>query len=130
MPKKFPQVDALKSQLQKQGCDYICHTRLPDTTASVLFLGQFQGHTVVWNMTLAALAHYRLVAADVIATTESRRVICPFIDIKEKADGEYQLNVGLDLPIIGEPVIKKTIIMIRNYKRLAIGRLEFGTAQT
>ena len=130
MPKKFPQVDSFKSQLQEQGSDYICTALLPDTSASVLFLGHFQGNTVVWNMTVATLAHYRLAEADVIATTESRRFICPFIDIKEEADGGYQLNVGLDLPVIDEAVIKKTIIMIRNYKRLAIGKIEFGTAKT
>lgn len=126
----FPQADVVRAQLEKLDSDYICTTCLPDTSASVSFLGPFQGHTVVWNMTVATLAHYRLAEAYVIATTESRRFICPFIDIKKEADGGYQLNVGLDLPVIDEAVIKKTIIMIRNYKRLAIGKIEFGTAKT
>ena len=47
-----------------------------------------------------------------------------------KRPAVYQLNVGLDLPIIDEPVIKKTIIMIRNYKLLAVGKIEFGIACT
>lgn len=130
MPNKFPQVDAFRAQLEQLGSDYICSTGLPDTTASVLFLGQFQAQTVVWDMTLATLAHYRLAAGNVAATTESRRYIRPFIDIKESTGGACQLNVGLDLPVIDESVIKKTIIMIRNYQRLAIGKIEFGTAKT
>ena len=84
----------------------------------------------MWNMTLATLAHYRLAEADVISTTEHTLFICPFIDIKAGANGVYQFKVGLDLPSIDEPVIKKTIIMIRNYKRLVIGKIEFGTANT
>ena len=124
----LPPTEEFRTQLEQLGSDYICTTCLPDTSASVSFLGPFQGHTVVWNMTLATLAHYRLAEGNVIATTESRRFISPFIDIKEKADGVCQLNVGLDLPVVDESVIKKTIIMIRNYKRLAIGKIEFGTA--
>ena len=41
-----------------------------------------------------------------------------------------KLNVGLDLKTIDEAVINKTIIMIRNYKRLRIGRNEFGSMHT
>lgn len=126
----FLKAEALKSQLQKQGCDYICTTLLPDTSASVSFLGPFQGQTVVWNMKLATLAHYRLAEADIVSTTEPRFFICPFIDIKEEAGGAYQLNVGLDLAVIDDPVIKKTIIMLRNYKRLVIGKIEFGGVYT
>jgi hypothetical protein len=124
----FPQADKVRAQLEQLGSDFICTSCLPDTSASVLFLGQFQGHTVAWNMTVATLVYYRLAEADVIATTEPRRFVRPFIDIEAERDGVYQLNVGLDLPVIDEAVIKKTLIMIRNYKRLVIGRIEFGTA--
>ena len=130
MYKAYPQVETLRTQLAELGSDYICNTRLPGTSASVLFLGQFQDHTVVWKMTLVTLAHYRLAEAEVVVTTEPRRFIRQFIYIKEGTDGVYQLNVGLDLPVIDESVIKKTIIMIRNYKRLVIGQIEFGIACT
>ncbi|MCK7581424.1 MAG: hypothetical protein MZV65_41195 [Chromatiales bacterium] len=36
------------------------------------------------------------------------------------------LDVALDIPQIDEPTILRTIIMIRNYKRLHPGRHEFG----
>lgn len=130
MYKAYPQVETLRTRLAELGSDYICNTGLPDTSVSVSFLGKFQGKIVAWNMTLATLMHYRLSERDAIATTEPWLVICPFIEIKEGVEGVYQLKVGLDLSVIDEPVIKKTIIMIRNYKRLVIGKIEFGTAST
>ena len=126
----FLQVEAFRSQLERLGSDYICNTRLPDTSASVSFLGQFQGQTVLWNMTLGTLAHYRQAETDVDSAAAQVLFRCPFIEIDEGVDGVYQIRVGLDLAIIDDPVIKKTIIMIRNYKRLAIGKIEFGTAKT
>ena len=126
----FPQTEALKAQLEKLGSDYLCSSSVPDTSASVLFLGPFQGHTVVWNMTVASLTHYRQAVAGDIVAPEQEIFTCPFIEIKEDAESSYQLNVGLDLTVIDEPVIKKTIIMIRNYKLLAVGKIEFGTVNT
>ena len=67
--------------------------------------------------------------ADALGTS-SRSLMCPFIEIIEADEGIYSLNVGLDLKTIDEAVIKKTIIMIRNYKRLRIGRIEFGSMHT
>ena len=121
----FPKVAAFRIQLEKLGSDYICATRLPDATASVSFLGQFQGQTVLWNMTLATLAHYRLAESNAIPATEQKFFNCPFIEINAGIEGVFQLSVGLDLAVIDEPVIKKSIIMIRNYKRLAVGKIEF-----
>jgi hypothetical protein len=130
MPKKFPQADALKAQLEQLGSDYLCSSRLPATSVSVSFLGPYQGRIVMWKMNLATLSHYRQAVADAIAAPEQERFICPFIEIKEDAEGVYRLNVGLELPAIDEPVIKKTLIMIRNYRLLAVGKIEFGTANT
>jgi len=39
-------------------------------------------------------------------------------------------RVVLDIPRIDEPAILRTIIMIRNYKRLYPGRHEFGEPRT
>lgn len=81
-------------------------------------------------MTLATLAHYRLSEPNEISTSEQKFFNCPFIEIKAGVEGVYQIRVGLDLAVIDESVIKKTIIMIRNYKRLAIGKIEFCGANT
>ncbi len=77
------------------------------------------GSMVTWEMQLATLRYYREAAHDISG------FLCPFIEIADSGGQVYPLRVGLDLDIIDEPAIRKTIIMIRNYKRLAIGRLEF-----
>lgn len=112
-------VELLAIQLEQPGCDFICSTLLPDTSASVRFLGRFLGGIVVWDMTLTTLANYRQ------ALNDHASAPCPFIAIQQGSDGVYPITVGLDLPEIDEPVIKKTIIMVRNYKRLVMGKIEF-----
>lgn len=123
-------VDKFKSRLEKQGGDFICDTCLPDASVSVLFQGSFQGKTVLWNMALATLAYYREAPILGFHNAENGIYPCPFIEISEGGDGEYLIRVGLDLAIIDEPAIKKTIIMIRNYRRLVIGKIEFCAANT
>ena len=107
-------LESVRTRLSKQGVDFICDTPLPDISASIFFLGPFYGETIVWNMTL-----------DVIKIGEK-----PYLEIQQGNNGIYPVSVGLALPVIDTPVIKKTIIMIRNYKRLAIGRIEFGGMHT
>jgi acid phosphatase class B len=126
----FPQVVAFRSQLERLGCDYICNTRLPDSSASVSFLGRLHGHPVLWNMTLATLAHFRQAQAAAGFAAAQALFPCPFIEIEQGVEGVYPIRVGLDLPFIDDPVIKKSIIMIRNYKRLAPGKTEFCPGQT
>lgn len=130
MNNDFSQVEDLKSQLTSAGSDFICRTPLPYSSAIVLFLGPFHGQTVVWDMTLATLAHYRTVETAKITAQQSRLFDNQFIEIIEASEGIFQLRVGLEIKEIDEPVIKKTIIMIRNYKRLAIGRSGFGSMRT
>lgn len=81
-------------------------------------------------MTLATLAHYRRAETDSVSAAAHANFTCQFIEIKEGVEGVYQIRVGLDLAEIDDAVIKKTIIMIRNYKRLVIGKIEFGAAKT
>ncbi len=126
----FPQVEAFRNQLQILGADFVCTTSLPDASVLVAFLGQFQGQTVLWNMTLATLQYFRQNENGHIFVAGAGKYKRPFIEIKDGNKGVFQLQVGLDLETINETVIKKTIIMIRNYKRLAHGRIEFGSTHT
>jgi len=126
----FPKVEAFRTRLEQSGSDFICTSRLPAAVTTVSFLGQFQSQTVLWNMTLATLAHYRQSESAGIAGAGQRLFNCPFIEIDAGVEGVFQLRVGLDLEIIDEPAIKKSIIMIRNYKRLVIGKIEFCSGNT
>jgi hypothetical protein len=99
--------------------DFTCHTPLPAGIVSVTFRGMFQGREVIWEMQLGTLEYFRSTPGPV---ADYR---CPFIEIAEGTGSPRLIRVGLALAIIDEPAIRKTIIMIRNYKRLAPGKHEF-----
>lgn len=130
MTTDFPQVETFRNRLQKLGADFVCTMPLPATSTSVSFLGPFQGQTVLWNMTLATLQYFRINESGNISVTDAGKYGRPFIEIDAGHDGVFNIQVGLDLEQIDEPVIKKTIIMIRNYKRLALGHIGFGSMHT
>lgn len=130
MTHKGEQVELLKVQLQKLGADFICATTLPATSAAVLFLGLFQGRVVVWNMTLSTLKHLKKIVDEVTEASRQPLSRQSFIEIATGKDDVFPLQVVLDVAAIDEAVIKKSIIMIRNYKRLAVGRIDFGSMHT
>lgn len=125
-----PLVDAFRADLQILGRDFVCPTALPANAATVSFIGVFQGQSVLWQMTLATLSHWQLSCSSAHFDAERNLFSHPFIEIDDGQVGVFPIRVGLDLVLIDEPVIKKTIIMVRNYKRLALGRSGFGSAQT
>jgi hypothetical protein len=130
MNHEFAQVELFRSQLQAGCKDFICASSLPDLCVTVSFLGVFKGETVLWQMTLATLQYWMSRDSKVATVANSDLFNAPFIEIAEGEMGIYQIGVGLELDFIDEAVIKKTIIMIRNYKRLALGRSGFGSRQT
>jgi len=123
------QVENFRVRIANLGTDFVCTSPLPANSASISFLGPFQGQVILWNMTLSTLAHLQTDDSG-NNSVEAGLVKRPFIEIKDGQEGVFQIEVGLDLPLIDEPVIRKTIIMIRNYKLLAIGRIEFGSMHT
>ncbi len=86
------------------------------------FAGRFQHQEIVWDATLLTLVH------DHAEQPESAQpaVRSAFLDIGGETAHGRVLRVALDIPYIDEPAILRTIIMIRNYKRLRPGRHEFG----
>ena len=124
-PPASPKVSEFKAELDRAGFDYQRLTSVPAGKVNVSFAGPFAGQLVRWEMTLVTLNYLRM--RDVLPEHHSgeNRYPCPFIEISPGLMGVYPLTVALDLAEIDEPVIKKSIIMIRNYKRLVIGRLEF-----
>jgi len=82
--------------------------------AQVRFTGPFEGRTVIWNCTLATLA----------AAGGQRN----FIEVGEDTPTGRALRIGLAIPAIDTAAIRKTLIMVRQYKRLRPGLHEFGPA--
>lgn len=97
---------------------------VPTASAVFDFSGRFAGREVLWHCQLATLAS--------IAQQSQCRQQRQFIEILSIPDpeparnAELQIRIGLNVAEIDAAVIEKTIIMIRNYKRLQIGRYEYG----
>jgi hypothetical protein len=108
------------------GIHYCLLAPLDPGQARFTFTGKFQHQESVWDATLFTLAHFY---------REHRLPIPPntcsaFLVIGSETRHGRALRVVLDIPLIDEPVILRTIIMIRNYKRLQSGRHEFGETRS
>lgn len=94
-----------------------------DQCARIRFTGSFQGNPVIWHAQIMTLQYWCEHASPGTTANECRQ----FIDIRPgNTPGQFALDVALGTCRIDHPTILKTIIMIRNYKRLATGRHEFG----
>ncbi|HFD79625.1 MAG TPA: hypothetical protein ENK05_04425 [Gammaproteobacteria bacterium] len=78
--------------------------------ARLRFGGRLEGRDVVWDCRFEALPAGRA---------------C-YIEVGPETDSGRSLRVGLTLPRIDVPAIRKMIVMIRNYRPLKPGRHEFG----
>ena len=93
------------------GADYHCLTALGGRAVRLRFIGRFCGREVVWDAELLALG------ADAPAQ---------FIEIGAPGPQGVALRVGLRRESIDRPTLLKTLIMVRNYKRLRRGRHLFN----
>ena len=82
----------------------------------------FQNQDIVWDTTLVTLAHYRTMQPESAQTS----ACSAFMEIGDETACGRAIRVALEIPRIDEPVILRTIIMIRQYKGLRPGRHVFG----
>ena len=94
--------------------------------ARFAFTGSFQNQEIRWDTTLITLAHYHAEQPKSAQPT----VRTGFLEIGGETAHGRAIRVALDIPVIDEAAILRTIIMIRNYKRLHPGRHEFGIPHT
>lgn len=111
---------AFEQQLAKIDAQYELLSPLGALACHLRFTGPFQGKQVIWDAHLQTLAYY--VREHSLQDQDVRQ----FIEIGETGELGRPINIALKLPIIDQPAVLKTIIMIRQYKRLAPGRHEFG----
>ena len=88
--------------------------------AHIKFKGPFQGQTVNWDTQLFTLQEY--------ANQENKKsgTIRQFIDIQPSDENTLKLVVALNVAVINKPTIEKAMIMIKQFKKLAFGRHEYG----
>lgn len=102
--------------------DYELLAPVTEHHAQIRFGGRFAGQKVQWQASILTLRHYQRIHAP--TACELR----PFIHI-ESVDCTTQegiVTVALDVTCIDHATLLKTIIMLRQYKRLQLGRHEFG----
>ena len=102
--------------MQEPRKDILNEATLLDTpggsTLRVRFTGPFEGQQVTWDATLIALP-----------PGQQRN----FIEIGPAMEHGTLLTVGLNVGNIDLPTIRKTMMMVRQYKRLQYGRHEYGS---
>jgi len=103
--------------------DIACEAHLLGPAGGALvrlrFSGPFEGRSVTWDATFTTLTSWQ-------AQHSPGRPTRNFIDIGEESADGIALTVGLNVPCIDIPTIRKAMMMVRQYKRLARGRHEFG----
>ncbi|MEO1767093.1 hypothetical protein [Thiobacter aerophilum] len=116
-------VEALARELAAQGRDYLILTPLPAAFAEVRFLGCIEGRAVVWRLRLATLEQYQ-VEHGLLPTPPARAR--GVMDLSKEQPDCWRAQVALAVPVIDEPVVRKTIVMMRNYRALRAGCKVWG----
>lgn len=88
--------------------------------AHILFAGQFMGKAVIWDTQLFTVTEY----ARHVGYSHKTIRQCIKIEMGEK--DSINLIVALNVPEINSPTIQKMMIMINQYKNLAVGCHEYG----
>jgi hypothetical protein len=96
--------------------------------ARIRFAGTFQGDPVIWDATIYTLTRWRRDSDQRGGqpTPGDGRAPRAFIEVGPAAGSLRTITVGLPVDEVDEPVLHKTVIMVRGYKRLTAGRHEFG----
>jgi len=120
--------------MAKSDQNFLALSPVPALKVHINFLGKLADTDVLWDTTIQTLASY-LLEADQIPSAEKpghRKEVQQsakprsFMQVDAPHNGVSTLKIVLPVPIIDEPTIKKTVIMIRCYKRLKVGYHEFG----
>ena len=88
--------------------------------AHIKFEGLFQGKTVTWDTHFFTLDGYSSENSD------EKKITKQFICINECNADTMELTLALKISEINTPNIQKMMIMIKQYRNLAIGRHDFG----
>jgi len=101
--------------------DYELLAPVESGEARLVFQGPFEGKTITWDARLIALRN-----PDRRTDGPPGEAVRSYIEIGELSPRGRRLTVGLPVDDVDDSTIQRTIIMIRQYKRLRHGRHEFG----
>jgi len=119
-------ISQFKQLLNQIDREYVLLSSLPCAKTHFKFLGKFEGREVVWDTQLIALKHYS--NQQFVKSLQDKNSFLEIESTKKTSNPEAELKlcVGLPIKLITIPDIRKTMIMIQNYKRLKCGRHNFG----
>lgn len=130
MPFPTAAYSQLASYLAEHARPYYAVAPIGGQCAHVRFLGVLQGQAVAWDARILTLLAYYQEQVKNLTPGGPAHGVRSFIEVGVHGMHGRALNVGLAVALIDEPTVLRTIIMIRNYKRLRPGRHEFGAALT
>jgi hypothetical protein len=117
-------LEQLRAALAASDGDYVVLSALPDTKAHAQFIGTFQGREVLWDMHLYTLARHEQERGGVPTAPDFS--LRGLMIIEPDTPDAYRLEVALNVPVIDETVVRKTIVMMRNYRALGLGLRTWG----
>ena len=107
--------EAWPRKIEQHGFSYWLLEPLAAQRARIRFEGSFEGRPATWDATLLALG-------ELSDSTERRG----YLDIGEPETAARPIEIGLEVAAVDEAVILRTILMVRQYRRLRRGRWRFG----
>jgi hypothetical protein len=128
--KSAESIEAFKRQIAKSDQTFLALSPIPALKTHIQFLGRLADTEVLWDATVQTLAsHLHECQSEAAPAKKSPRDkaiqhtvdLDSFMLVDPPVNGVSPLKVVLPVPMIDEPTLRKTIIMIRCYKRLKVG---------
>ena len=116
-------VTQLAHRLARQQLEYETVATTDGQFHHIRFIGPFEGQDIIWDAEIMTLTHARQQAAYHTDTTDA---IKQFIQVGEHGASGRKLQVALAVTTIDATILRKTIIMVRQYKALVRGQHNFG----
>lgn len=125
-------IETLQQRLSETGQDYLALGPLGGAEARVDFPGTFRGKPVVWHARIIALRHPDCPLRPLPDTQFMEIAPAGPSHASETPDGDgpmqYDVVIGLWVAAVDHPTVLKTLVMMRKYRRLREGRIEFRPA--
>jgi len=112
-----------EQQLASLSSDFVVLSPFEKGYLHVRFIGPFNGQKTLWDAHLYTLGFYFRELKQIDQDTINCR---RFFDIGDENELGRKIEIGLHLPYVDEPSLKKAMVMVRQYKRLTYGRYEYG----
>lgn len=117
-------LEQLRTALAASNSDYVLLSRVPDSVVHAQFIGRFEGREVLWDMQLYTLARHEQERGRVPTAPDFS--LRGLMIIEPESAEACRLEVALRVPAIDETVVRKAIVMMRNYRQLRIGLRTWG----